>query len=54
MNKKAQLDVLYSKPILFTIGGAILGYLIAGNIGKDPVIGIIIGGIVGLIISTKV
>ncbi len=53
MNKKAQLHVLTSPPILYTIGGAVLGFIIASSIGQDTTLGLILGGIAGFLISTR-
>ena len=54
MNKKGQLQAVFSPPVMFTIIGAVVGYFIAGAIGIDNAIGVIGGGIIGFLISTKV
>jgi hypothetical protein len=52
--KKGQLNVLYSKHIIFVLIGGILGYLFSGNLGIDNNFGMIIGGVLGLILSLKI
>ena len=54
MNKKAQLQAVTSPPVMFSIIGAILGYIIAGSIGIDRTLGVIGGGLIGFFISTRI
>ncbi len=50
---KGQLQVLFSPQIIMTIIGAIVGYILAGNVGWDRGTATIIGGIIGFLISTR-
>lgn len=50
---KGQLQVLFSPQIIMTIIGAIVGYILAGNVGWDRGTATIIGGIIGFFISTR-
>jgi LytS/YehU family sensor histidine kinase len=54
MNKKAQLQAVTSPPVIFSIVGAILGYIIAGAVGIDRTLGVIGGGLIGFFISTRI
>jgi uncharacterized membrane protein (UPF0136 family) len=51
LNKKAQLAVLYSSPIILIIVGGIIGYYFASSLGKDSSLGIVVGGALGLLLS---
>ena len=53
-DKKGQLNVLISSPIILTIVGGVVGYIIAGNINQDRIFGMVIGGVIGLILSRKI